>query len=88
MAERFRGKIQFAHLRNVAKEPDGSFMEAEHLGGDVDMVAVVTSLLEEQGRRRDAGDPRWQFRFAPTMATNCWMTLASRPFRATRRSAG
>ena len=52
----FAGRIHFAHLRNVAKEPDGSFMEADHLGGDVDMVAVVTTLLEEQGRRRDAGD--------------------------------
>ena len=59
------GKVQFAHLRNVAKEPDGSFMEADHLGGDVDMVAVVTTLLEEQGRRRDAGEPRWRIPFRP-----------------------
>ena len=65
MAERFAGKIQFAHLRNVAKEPDGSFMEADHLGGDVDMVAVVTTLLEEQGRRRDAGEPSWRIPFRP-----------------------
>ena len=65
MAKRFAGKIHFAHLRNVAKEPDGSFMEADHLGGDVDMVAVVTTLLEEQGRRRDAGDPRWRIPFRP-----------------------
>ena len=65
MAGRFAGKIRFAHLRNVAKEPDGSFMEADHLGGDVDMVAVVTTLLEEQGRRRDAGDPCWRIPFRP-----------------------
>ena len=65
MAKRFQSKIQFAHLRNVAKEPDGSFMEADHLGGDVDMVAVVTTLLEEQGHRRDAGDPRWRIPFRP-----------------------
>ena len=45
MAKRFAGKIHFAHLRNVAKEPDGSFMEADHLGGDVAMVPVVTALL-------------------------------------------
>ena len=60
-----RRKIHFAHLRNVSKEPDGSFMEADHLGGDVDMVAVVTILLEEQARRRDAGDPRWRIPFRP-----------------------
>lgn len=65
MARRFADKIQFAHLRNVTKEPDGSFMEAEHLGGDVDMVAVVTTLLEEQARRRDAGDPSWRIPFRP-----------------------
>ena len=65
MAKRFAGKIHFAHLRNVAKEPDGSFMEADHLGGDVAMVPVVTALLEEQGRRRDAGDPRWRIPFRP-----------------------
>ena len=40
-------------------------MEAEHLGGDVDMVAVVTILLEEQGRRRDAGERRWRIPFRP-----------------------
>jgi mannonate dehydratase len=65
MARRFADRIHFAHLRNVAKEPDGSFMEADHLGGDTDMVAVVTTLLEEQQRRRDAGDAHWRIPFRP-----------------------
>lgn len=65
MAKRFAGKTVFAHLRNVTKEPDGSFFEADHLGGDVDMVSVVTTLLEEQNRRREAGDPRWRIPFRP-----------------------
>src|SRR3712207_9508320 len=39
IARRFAKRIWFAHLRNVAKEPDGSFMEADHLGGDTDMVS-------------------------------------------------
>jgi mannonate dehydratase len=65
MAKRFARHIQFAHLRNVAKEPDGSFMEADHLGGDVDMVSVVTTLLEEQKRRHDAGDADWRIPFRP-----------------------
>ncbi|WP_207460078.1 mannonate dehydratase [Azospirillum sp. SYSU D00513] len=65
LAKRFASKIAFVHLRNVAKEEDGSFQEAEHLGGDVDMVSVVTTLLEEQKRRRDAGDPRWRLPFRP-----------------------
>ena len=65
MARRVSHRIHFAHLRNVRKEPDGSFMEVDHLGGDVDMVSVVVTLLEEQKRRRDAGDPRWRIPFRP-----------------------
>ena len=65
MAARFAPHIQFAHLRNVTKEPDGSFVEAEHLGGDVDMVAVVAALLGEQSRRKANGDPRWRIPFRP-----------------------
>ena len=47
------------------KDNDGSFGEAEHLGGDTDMVAVVATLLEEQERRRRAGDPHWRIPFRP-----------------------
>lgn len=65
LADRFAAHIHFAHLRNVAKELDGSFMEADHLGGDTDMVAVVRTLLREERRRRDAGDAYWQIPFRP-----------------------
>lgn len=56
IAARFAGRIWFAHLRNVAKDPDGSFMEAEHLGGDTDMVALIAVLMREEARRRKAGE--------------------------------
>jgi len=65
MARRFASNIHFAHLRNVAKEEDGSFMEADHLGGDNDMIGVVKALLSEQKRRRDAGDANWRIPFRP-----------------------
>lgn len=65
IARRFAKHIFFAHLRNVTKEPDGSFMEADHLGGDTDMVAVMTALLEEQKRRKEAGDPNWRIPMRP-----------------------
>ena len=65
MAAQFADRIHFAHLRNVAKEPDGSFMEAEHLAGDTDMVAVMSVLLDEQGRREAAGEERWRIPFRP-----------------------
>lgn len=55
MAREFASDIHFAHLRNVAHEPDGSFHESEHLDGDVDMVGVVSALLAEEERRRAEG---------------------------------
>lgn len=55
MAKEFASDIHFAHLRNVTKEPDGSFHEAEHLNGDTDMVQVVAALMAEERRRRAAG---------------------------------
>jgi mannonate dehydratase len=63
IAERFADRIHFAHLRNVANEPDGSFMEADHLGGDTDMVAVARVLLREQARRKQAGRADWRIPF-------------------------
>lgn len=65
ITKRFADRIAFVHLRNVAKEADGSFMEADHLGGDTDMVAVVEHLLREQQRRHAAGDTRWRLPFRP-----------------------
>ncbi|MGH7102361.1 MAG: mannonate dehydratase [Acetobacteraceae bacterium] len=63
IAERFASRIHFAHLRNVAREPDGSFTEADHLAGDVDIVPVVASLLREQARRRHSGAIQWRLPF-------------------------
>ena len=37
-------RIHFVHLRNVTKSDDGSFSEAAHLAGDVNMVAVIDAL--------------------------------------------
>ncbi len=65
IAERFAERIWFAHLRNVAKDPDGSFMEADHLGGDTDMVSLVCVLLDEEARRRAAGWPHWRLPMRP-----------------------
>ena len=65
IARRYAERIHFVHLRNVSKEADGSFMEAEHLAGDTDMVDVVETLLAEQRRRRDRGDLRWRIPFRP-----------------------
>jgi len=55
MAKEFGPRIHFAHLRNVTREGDGSFHESDHLGGSVDMVAVVAQLLAEERRRKAEG---------------------------------
>ena len=65
IAARFADRTHFVHLRNVRNEPDGSFMEADHLAGDTNMVAVVTALLAEQQRRQAAGDTHWRLPFRP-----------------------
>lgn len=65
IARRFADRIRFAHLRNVRKDADGSFEEAAHLSGDTDMVDLVAALLEEEGRRRDAGQGSWEIPFRP-----------------------
>lgn len=51
IAQAFADRIHFVHLRNVTKTPDGSFSEAAHLAGDVDLVAVIDELLEAESRR-------------------------------------
>lgn len=38
-------KIHFVHLRNVAKDEQGNFYEADHLGGDNDMAAIVKEIV-------------------------------------------
>jgi mannonate dehydratase len=53
IARRFASRIYFAHLRATRREADGSFYESDHLGGDVDMVAVLRELLAEDRRRPD-----------------------------------
>lgn len=55
MAREFASRINFAHLRDVAIEPDGSFVEAAHLEGRSDIYAILRTLLAEEARRRNEG---------------------------------
>lgn len=55
MASRFASRIHATHLRCVSHQPDGSFHEADHLEGDVDLAEVARLLLAEEDRRRAAG---------------------------------
>ncbi|TLV00237.1 mannonate dehydratase [Dyadobacter luticola] len=64
MVTRLGSRIHFIHLRATKREPDGSFYEADHLDGDVDMYSVMKALVAEQKKRQEAGrtDLRMPFR--------------------------
>ncbi len=68
IVERFGPKIHFLHLRNVKRDSEdiaGSFYEAEHLGGDTDMVAVIAAIIREERRRKAEGRKDWQIPMRP-----------------------
>ncbi|WP_417207837.1 mannonate dehydratase [Antarctobacter sp.] len=68
MMTRLGDRVHFLHLRNVKRETSdirGSFYEAEHLGGDTDMVALVEAALKEEARRKAAGRSDWSIPFRP-----------------------
>jgi len=48
MAGQFAERIHFAHLRGVKRDPDEqrSFVEADHLDSDIDMIAVIQALMQ------------------------------------------
>ena len=49
-------RVHFLHLRNVQREANGSFYEAEHLGGSTDMAAVMRVIIDELDRRAEQGN--------------------------------
>ena len=57
MIERHGAKLNFAHLRSTQRDGFGSFHEAGHLRGDVDMYAVILGILKEQKRREGVYRP-------------------------------
>ena len=68
MMKRFGPKVHFLHLRNVKRDNDdiaGSFFEAEHLGGDTDMVALIAAILTEERRRKAEGRGDWEIPMRP-----------------------
>ncbi len=52
MVKALGDKIHFIHLRNLKKDTEGNFFEADHLGGDNDMYAVVKEIVQLQQDRK------------------------------------
>lgn len=48
MARKVGKRIHFVHLRNTKRDEFGNFYEADHLGGDTDMYAVMKEILAIQ----------------------------------------
>jgi mannonate dehydratase len=55
ISEKFAGRINFIHLRNVVRNENGDFLEDNHLDGDIDIYKVMRTLLLEQKRRVTEG---------------------------------
>jgi mannonate dehydratase len=45
MVKKIGDNIHFIHLRNVRRDTEGNFFEADHLDGNVDMYSVVKELV-------------------------------------------
>ena len=51
----FADRIHFLHLRNVKRDGENTFFEANHLEGNVDMFAVVREIVLEERKRMKQG---------------------------------
>ena len=67
LARTFASRIHFSHLRNVCIDLNEhrSFYESSHLDGDVDMVEIISELLNEEKRRKSNGLVNNEIYFRP-----------------------
>ena len=66
MAEKYASRTHFVHMRNVRRlDAIGSFVESDHLDGDVDMFQVMRTFTREAARRAAAGWADAELPFRP-----------------------
>jgi mannonate dehydratase len=54
MLQRMGSHVNFLHLRNTKRYPNGDFEEADHLNGDTDMVSVIRKVIEIMNQRGES----------------------------------
>jgi len=84
MMDRFGPRVHFLHMRNTCRQDETlptSFYEAEHLGGDTDMVAFVAAVLRQEALRKKAGRADHSIPFRPDHGQNILddLTRSSQP---------
>ena len=52
IAKSFANRVQFIHLRNVKKINKYTFIESNHLDGDINMYKIMDIMIKEQYRRQ------------------------------------
>ncbi len=55
MAQKFGHRFHFVHLRNTQVTDDGSFFEAGHIEGGVNMSQLIKVLVTEMQKRKNSG---------------------------------
>ena len=65
MIREFGNHIHFLHLRNLARSANGSFYEAGHLDGELNMTEIMKAVVTEQLRRKKEGRFDWQIPVRP-----------------------
>jgi mannonate dehydratase len=67
MVHNLASRIHFIHLRAVKRDPQQpkTFVEANHLEGDADMVSIIEQFVVEEERRRKTSRPDHQIPMRP-----------------------
>jgi len=80
MVKRLGHHINFVHLRNIKIEEGRTFHEADHLDGDINMVAVMRDLLREMDRRKQENRSDIQLPMRPDHGHNMLTDLSGNNF--------
>jgi len=65
MTRELAHRLNFVHIRNVNRDASGNFMENYLFEGDIDVVEVMKTLIDEEQRRIEDGREDYQIPLRP-----------------------